>query len=111
MIYCDNLNSIQLAKNPVFNARTKHIQVHYHFVRERVLPGEVELQHVPTDRQIADIFIKPLGLDKLRQFSGTLGLHHLDVPNLRGREETKPPNDSDQRKPSRRKLSRIVGLI
>jgi hypothetical protein len=55
--------------------------VHYHFVRERVLSGEVELQHVPTDRQIADIFPKALGLDKLRQVSGALGLCHLDVPN------------------------------
>ena len=35
-IYCDNINSMQLAKNPVFHARTKHIEVHYHFVRERV---------------------------------------------------------------------------
>ena len=42
-IYCDNLNNIPLAKNPVFYARTKHIEVHYHFVRERVLSGEVEL--------------------------------------------------------------------
>jgi hypothetical protein len=74
MIYCDNLNSIQLAKNLVFHARTKHVEVHYHFVRERVLFGEVELTHVPTSRQIADIFTKPLGLDKLRQFSGALGL-------------------------------------
>ena len=77
-IYCDNLSSIQLAQ-------TKHIEVHYHFVSECVLSGEVELQYVPTDRQIADIFTKPLGLDKLRQFSGALGLRHLDVPNLRGR--------------------------
>jgi hypothetical protein len=66
VIHCDNLSSIQPAKNPVFHARTKHIEVHYHFVRERVLSGEVELQHVPTDRQIADIFTKPLGLDKLQ---------------------------------------------
>ena len=36
-IYCNNLSSIQLAKNPVFHARTKHIEVHYHFVSERVL--------------------------------------------------------------------------
>ena len=63
MIYCDNLSSIQLAKNPVFHARTKHIEVHYNFVRERVLSGEVELQFVLTDRQTADIFTKPLGLD------------------------------------------------
>ena len=59
--------------------------MHYHFVRERVLSGEVELQYVPMDRQTADIFTKSLGLDKLRQFSGTLGWHHLDMPNLRGR--------------------------
>jgi hypothetical protein len=86
-IYCDNLSSVQLAKYPVFHARTKHIEVHYHFVRVRVLSGEVELTHVPTNRQIADMFTKPLGLDKLRQFSGALGLRHLDVPNLRGRVE------------------------
>jgi hypothetical protein len=61
--------------------------VHYHFVRERVLSGEVELRYVPTDRQTADIFTKPLGLDKLRKFSGALGLRHLDVPNLRGRND------------------------
>ena len=88
-IYCDNLNNIQLAKTPVFHARTKHIEMHYHFVRERVLSGEVELQYVPTDRQTADIFTKPLGLEKLRQFSGALGLRHLDVPNLRGRPVSK----------------------
>ena len=49
-IYYDNLGSIQLAKNPVFHARTKHIEVHYNFVRERVLSGEVELLYVLTDR-------------------------------------------------------------
>ena len=42
-IYCDTMSSIQLAKNPVFHARTKHIEAHYHFVRECVLSGEVEL--------------------------------------------------------------------
>ena len=72
-------------KTPVFHARTKHIEVHYHFVRESVLSGEVELQYVLTDRQTADIFTKPLGLNKLRQFLGALELSHLDVPNLRGR--------------------------
>jgi hypothetical protein len=92
VIYCDNLNSIQLAKNPIFHARTKHIEVH--IVRECVLSGEVELRHVPTDRQVANIFTKALGLDKLWQFSGALGLRHLDVPNLRGREpELEPEPD------------------
>ena len=48
-IYCNNISSMQLAKNPVFHARTKHIRVHYHFVRERVLSGEVELRYVRID--------------------------------------------------------------
>jgi hypothetical protein len=100
VIYSDNLSSIQLAKNPVFHARTKHIEVHYHFVRERVLSGKVELRYVPTDRQTADIFTKPLGLDKLRQFSGVLGLRHLDVPNLRGRNDQ---TDQGGRKEQERK--------
>ena len=62
-IYYDNLNNIRLAKNPVFHART---EMHYHFVCERVLSGEVELINVLTDRQNADIFTKSLGLNKLR---------------------------------------------
>ena len=41
MLYCNNMSSIQLARNPVFHARTKHIEVHYHFVREKVLAGEI----------------------------------------------------------------------
>ena len=53
---------------------------------ECVLFDEVELVYVLMDRQSADIFTKPLGLDKLSQFLGALGLRHLDVPNLRGRK-------------------------
>jgi hypothetical protein len=37
VIYCDNINSILLNNNPVYNVRTKHIKVHYHFIREKVL--------------------------------------------------------------------------
>ena len=49
-IYYDNLGSIQLVKNPVFHARTRHIHVHYHFIREYFLSGDVELVYVPMDR-------------------------------------------------------------
>ena len=49
-IYCDNLTNVQLPTNPVFYPRTNHIEVHYHFVREQVFSGEVELAYVPTDR-------------------------------------------------------------
>jgi hypothetical protein len=106
VIYSDNLSSIQLAKNPVFHARTKHIEVHYLFVRERVLSGEVELQYVLTDRQKADIFTKPLGLDKLRQFSSALGLRHLDVPNLRGRHDQEGRKEQEPQEPKAHNVER-----
>ena len=74
VIYCDNLSSIQLARNPVFHARTKHIEVHYHFIRERVLDGDIDLTYVRTDEQVADIFTKALGSEKLWRFRAMLGV-------------------------------------
>ncbi|MCO5602312.1 hypothetical protein L7F22_056442 [Adiantum nelumboides] len=60
VIHCDNLSSIQLARNPVFHARTKHIEVHYHFIRERVLDGSIDLTFVRTDEQVATSSQRPL---------------------------------------------------
>jgi hypothetical protein len=48
VIYCDNLNNIQLVRNPMFHARMKHIEVHYHFIREKVLAGEIDFIYVST---------------------------------------------------------------
>ena len=48
VIYYENLSSIQLARNPVYHAHTKHIEVHYHFIWERVLAGEIDLVYVST---------------------------------------------------------------
>ncbi len=61
VIYCDNLNNNQLARNPMFHARTKHIEVHYHFIREKILAGEIDFIYVSTKDQVADIFTKVLG--------------------------------------------------
>jgi hypothetical protein len=49
VIYCDNISSILLVNNPVYHARTKHIEVHYHFIREKVLAKEIDLIHVSTE--------------------------------------------------------------
>ena len=87
-IHCDNMSSIHLARNPVFHARTKHIEVHYHFIRERVQAGEIDLQHVSTNLQVADIFTKALGIDKLGQFTLGLGLTSSALPSLRGSNTT-----------------------
>lgn len=59
-LWCDNTSAIALASNSVFHARTKHIETDVHFVREKVLAKDVEVGHVPTEDQIADVFTKPL---------------------------------------------------
>jgi hypothetical protein len=79
VIYCDNLSSIQLAKNPVFHAWTKHIEVHYHLIREKVLAGEIDLIYVSTEDQVDDIFTKVLGVEKHRRFCSMLGVMELSL--------------------------------
>ncbi|MCO5591222.1 hypothetical protein L7F22_045203 [Adiantum nelumboides] len=74
VIYYDNLSSIQVAQNPVFHAHTKNIEVHYHFIRERVLDGDIDLAYVGIEDQAANLFTKALGTKKLRCFRGMLGL-------------------------------------
>ena len=58
-LWCDNLGATYLSANPVFHTRTKHIEVDYHFVRERVSQGLLEVQLVSTLDQVADGFTKP----------------------------------------------------
>ena len=56
----DNESAIKLAIIPVFHARSKHIETHYHLVREKVLSQDVELQKIHTNEQVANIFTKSL---------------------------------------------------
>jgi len=86
VIYCDNINSILLVNNPVYHVRTKHIEVHYHFIREKVLAKEIDLIHVSTENQVANIFTKALGTDKLRKFRKMFGVLEVDL-SLRGSVE------------------------
>ena len=67
-LFCDNMSSVQLAHNLVYHARTKHIEVHYHFIRETVLMRWTDLIHVNIEDQIADIFTKSLGRDMFTSF-------------------------------------------
>jgi hypothetical protein len=50
VIYCDNQCCIKLSKNPVFDDRSKHIEIRYHFIRDMIQKGAVKLQYIPTDQ-------------------------------------------------------------
>jgi len=86
VIYCDNISSILLANNPVYHARTKHIEVHYHFIREKVIVKEIDLIHVNIEDQVANIFTKALGTNKLKRFRKMLGVLKVNL-SLRGNVE------------------------
>jgi hypothetical protein len=74
VIYCDNISSILLANNLIYRARTKHIEVHYHFIKEKIIAKEIDLIHVSTKDQSIDIFTKALGTDKLKKFRKMFGV-------------------------------------
>jgi hypothetical protein len=78
----------------VFHARTKHIEVHYHFIKEKVLVGEIDLIYVSTKDQVADIFTKVLGDEKHRRFRSMLGVMELEL-RLKGNVEMSSSTKAD----------------
>jgi hypothetical protein len=74
VIYADNQGSLSLAKNPVYHARTKHIDVQHHYIRNLVEQGEIELNYVHTSENVADVLTKPLAKIKHLKFAAQMGL-------------------------------------
>ncbi|KAK1604948.1 hypothetical protein QYE76_028621 [Lolium multiflorum] len=77
VLWCDNIGATYLSANPVFHARTKHIEVDYHFVRERVAQRLLDIRFVPSGDQVADGFTKPLSIRQLETFRRNLNLDKL----------------------------------
>jgi hypothetical protein len=76
-LWCDNLGATYLSANPVFHARTKHIEVDYHFVRKRVARKQLKIRFISTNDQVADGFTKALSLHKFTSFQHNLNLGRL----------------------------------
>ena len=74
VIYCDNHSCIQLSENPVFHDRWKHIEIEYHFIRDYVQRGAMELQYISINEQAVDILTKSLGRGKFIHFRDKLGV-------------------------------------
>lgn len=73
-LWCDNLGATYLSANPVFHARAKHIEIDFHFVRERVTRKQLQIRFIPSRDQVADGFTKPLATQKFIEFRNNLNL-------------------------------------
>lgn len=71
-IYEDNAGCIALSENPVFHKRSKHIDIKYHFIRERVASNEIKVQYVPTEDQLADLLTKGLSKQRTLKLSNAI---------------------------------------
>jgi hypothetical protein len=73
-LWCDNIGATYLSANPVFHARTKHIEIDYHFVRERVAAKLLDIRFISTADQLADGFTKALPEKSVVKFRNNLNL-------------------------------------
>ncbi|KAH9803717.1 hypothetical protein KPL71_001892 [Citrus sinensis] len=73
-VFCDSQSALHFARNPAFHSRTKHIGVQYHFVREVVEDGSVDLQKIHTKENLADVLTKPINTDKFVSSRSSYGL-------------------------------------
>jgi Reverse transcriptase (RNA-dependent DNA polymerase)/gag-polypeptide of LTR copia-type/Integrase core domain/GAG-pre-integrase domain len=74
ILWCDNIGATFLASNPQFHARTKHIEIDYHFVRERIQDRKLNVRFICSADQIADCFTKPLSLPRFNALRDKLSV-------------------------------------
>ena len=83
VIWCDNVSAKELAYNSVFHSRTKHIEIDLHFIRDKVLVGDLKILYVLSAEQIADIMTKPLNSPQFIYLRTKLNVHLCPL-SLRG---------------------------
>jgi hypothetical protein len=73
-LMCDSSSAMCLAQNPVFHGRAKHIKVRCHFLRDHVEKGDIVIKFIDTERELADIFTKPLDSSHFASLRGQFGI-------------------------------------
>jgi hypothetical protein len=71
-LMCDNTSIISLVKNPIFHKRMRHLERRHHFLRDHVENGDIKMRYIDTEKQLADIFTKPLYSSRFADLWGEL---------------------------------------
>jgi hypothetical protein len=72
-LLCDSTSAISIAKNRVLHSKTKHVDVHFHFLRDHYEKGDTDIHHVDTHKQVTDFLTKPLDQSTFAQLQWKLG--------------------------------------
>ena len=80
-LYCDNLSALNISKNHIPQSRTKHIDIRHHFIRDLVEEKVVTLEHVDTEEQLVDIFIKALDAKQFEKLGASWGFASMRRPD------------------------------
>jgi hypothetical protein len=73
---CDNTSVISVSKNPIFHKKMRHVERRHHFLRDHIEKGDIEMRYMDTERQLADIFTKPLDSSRFADLQGEIGVCH-----------------------------------
>lgn len=74
VLQSDNLGAIHLTSKSTFHGRTKHVEIHHHWIREVVKNGDIKLQHCATEEMVADLLTKALGKRQFFKLRSKLGM-------------------------------------
>jgi hypothetical protein len=75
-LMCDNTSAIFVAKNLVFHKRMRQLERRHHFLRDHVEKSDIEMRYIDKERQLADIFTKPLDSSRFADLRGEIGVCH-----------------------------------
>jgi hypothetical protein len=75
-LMCDNTSAISVAKNPVLHKKMRHVESRHHFLRDHVEKRDIEMRYIDTERQLSDIFTKPLNSFRFADLRGEIGVCH-----------------------------------